>query len=369
MVHFVAFLLRIRVSFLLLCSLRRRFLSQASPLPPSSSFESNESFFPFKGGKINKGREEGRRGETEEETFFFSSSSSSSLSFFKKWGQPTKKEREPRRVRPLCIAFLYTHHSFLLLYDFSFCLLVLCRVILLFRNLVVSFDRKSTADAVKVAMIPKPHLLRSVCMKNIQENFTPGVCVCGRVISAREEWGKFPYPFRENLVVSPLPPQTKKEQSAGMWCWGALFPFTVFSLPLSSPTSLLFERNGSLSPKIFPLLPPSSPALKKPKPGGGGGEKKETQAHTEGGGDIHSLPFKGEGEERSLFFLLSIPLAFQAETSVQTAKIYKGVFSAKPCPPPSLFSSTTRYVNIRAAARGKLSKKEGGGNLFCLIAD
>ena len=219
-------------------------------------------------------------------------------------------------------------------------------------------------------MIPKPHLLRSVCMKNIQGNFTPGVCVCGRVTSAREEWGKFPYPFRENLVVSPLPPQTKKEQSAGMWCWGALFPFTVFSLPLSSPTSLLFERNGSLSPKIFPLLPPSSPALKKPKPGGGGGEKKETQAHTEGGGDIHSLPFKGEGEERSLFFsLLSIPLAFQAETSVQTAKIYKGVFSAKPCPPLPLpiflYYTVCKYTRRRA---GKIVKKRREGEIFLALS-
>ncbi len=308
------------------------------PLPPSSSFQSNESFFPFKGGKINKGREEGRRGETEEETFFFSSSSSSSLSFFKKWGQPTKKEREPRRVRPLCIAFLYTHHSFLLLYDFSFCLLVLCRVILLFRNLVVSFDRKSTADAVKVAMIPKPHLLRSVCMKNIQGNFTPGVCV-GVSSQLGRNGENFPILFGKIWSCHLFLPKPKKSRVQECGAGGPFSPSQYSPPPLSPPPPLhyfLSETEACLrkfSPSSLPRRRPSkSPNLEE------GGERRRKLRHTRKEEETFILCLlKGRGRREVYSSSSRSPLRSRLRRLCKPPKYTREFLVPNRVPPPPYF--------------------------------
>ncbi len=75
-------------------------------------------------------------------------------------------------------------------------------------------------------------------------------------------------------------------------------PFPLHSiLPLSPPPLHYFlsETEACLR-KISPSSLPRRRPSKSPNLEGRGGERKETQAHTEGG-DIHSLPFKGEGRE------------------------------------------------------------------------
>ncbi len=186
-------------------------------------------------------------------------------------------------------------------------------------------------------MIPKPHLLRSVCMKNIQENFTPGVCVCGRVISAREEWGKFPYPFREIWSCHLFLPKPKKSRVQECGAGGPFSP-SQYSPSLSPPPLHYFlsETEACLrkfSPSSLPRRRPSkSPNLEE------GGERRRKLRHTRKEEETFILCLlKGRGRREVYSSSSRSPLRSRLRRLCKPPKYTREFLVPNRVPPPPYF--------------------------------